>query len=123
MEKIVDPKIVAMQFHDCINNADINGLSELMTDDHIFIDMANTRIEGKSNAISIAWIPFFRLFFDYRNVIGKVFVKNQTVIMQGYSICSDERLNNIHVIWVAEIVDNKVSLWQICPNSKDNKNL
>jgi SnoaL-like polyketide cyclase. len=123
MEKIEDPKIVALQFHDCINNADIEGLSELMTDDHIFIDMANTRIEGKFDAISMAWIPFFRLFPDYQNVIEKVSVKNQTVIMQGYSVCSDERLNNIHVTWVAEIVDNKVSLWQIYPNSEENKNL
>jgi len=123
MEKIEDPKIVAMQFHDCINNADIEGLSELMTDDHIFIDMANTRIEGKSDAISMAWIPFFRLFPDYRNVIEKVTVKNQTVIMHGFSVCSDERLNNINVTWVAEIVDNKVSLWQIYPNNEENKNL
>ena len=123
MEKIEDPKIVALQFHDCINNADIIGLSELMNDDHIFIDMANTRIEGKSDAISMAWIPFFRLFPDYRNVIEKVTVKNQTVIMHGFSVCSDERLNNLYAIWVAEIVYNKVSLWQIYPNSEENKNL
>ena len=116
MKKIVGPKIVAMHFHECINNADIEGLSELMTDDHIFIDMANTRIEGKSNVISMAWTPFFNIFPDYRNVIENVSVKNQTVIMRGYSVCSDERLNKLHAVWVAEVVDNKVSLWHIYPN-------
>jgi hypothetical protein len=123
MEKIVDPKDVAMHFHDCINNADIEGLSELMTDDHIFIDIVNTKIEGKSNVISIAWTPFFRFFSNYRNVIEKVSVKNKTVIMHGYSVCSDERLNNLHVVWVAEVVDNKVSLWNIYSDNEDNRNL
>ena len=116
MTGILEPEIVAMQFHECINNRNIDGLSELMTDDHVFIDMANTRIEGKSNVISIAWKPFFRLFSNYRNVIEKVSVKNQTVIMHGYSVCSDERLDNLHVVWVAEVVDNKVKSWRIYPN-------
>ena len=119
MMKSVDPKIVAMHFHECINNADIEGLSELMTDDHIFIDIANTRIEGKSDVISKAWIPFFRLFSNYRNVIENISVKDRTVIMRGYSLCSDERLNNLHVVWVAEVVDNKVKLWHIYPSGEN----
>jgi SnoaL-like polyketide cyclase. len=116
MEKIEDPEIIAMQFHDCINNRNVEGLLELMTDDHVFIDMANTRIEGKSEVISMAWIPFFNIFPDYRNVIENVSVKNQTVIMRGYSVCSDERLNKLHAVWVAEVVDNKVNVWHIYPN-------
>jgi hypothetical protein len=33
-----DPKLIALQFNDCINNQDLEGLSLLMTDDHAFID-------------------------------------------------------------------------------------
>lgn len=33
-----DPKLVALQFNECINNQDLNGLALLMTDDHAFID-------------------------------------------------------------------------------------
>jgi ketosteroid isomerase-like protein len=40
-------KDIALQFNECINNANINGLSDLMTDDHIFIDTANNRIENQ----------------------------------------------------------------------------
>ena len=123
MAKIVEPKAIAMQFQNCINNADIDGLSELMTENHVFIDMENNRIEGKVDNLYKAWKPFFEMFPDYRNIIESVIVKNHTVIMQGYSICSDERLNNLRAIWIAEIVDNKVGLWQIFPDNKENKSL
>lgn len=32
---IRDPKLIALQFNEFINNQDIEGLSGLMTDDHI----------------------------------------------------------------------------------------
>lgn len=35
-----DPKLIALQFNECINKQDIKGLSSLMTDDHTFIDRA-----------------------------------------------------------------------------------
>jgi ketosteroid isomerase-like protein len=85
----IDPKITALRFNDCINNADITGLADLMTEDHVFIDMANNRIEGKSGNIVKAWKPFFRLYPVYRNIFEGVTVNGFTVIMQGYSICSD----------------------------------
>lgn len=56
---------VALQFNNCINNADIEGLADLMTEDHVFIDMENNRIEGKSDCISMAWKPFFNGWKDY----------------------------------------------------------
>lgn len=43
--------------------------------------------------------------------------------MQGYSICSDEILNNIRAIWVAEIRGNKVSSWHIYLNTKENREM
>ena len=103
------PKSTALAFNECISNADIEALSGLMTDDHVFIDTANNRIEGKSGNLTQAWIPFFDRYPGYRNIFEKIIVKDTTVIMQGYSICSDENLNNVHAIWIAEIADGKVS--------------
>lgn len=40
---MIDHRIIALQFNECINRNDINGLSNLMTDNHISIDMKNTR--------------------------------------------------------------------------------
>ena len=33
----VDPKLVVLQFNECINNRDIKGQSKLMIKDHVFI--------------------------------------------------------------------------------------
>ena len=122
MNSNIDPKTTALRFNDCINNADITGLVDLMTEDHLFIDMANNRINGKSDNITKAWEPFFRLYRGYRNIFENVTVNGSTVIMRGYSICSDQVLNNIRTIWVAEIKENKVHIWHIHSDTEKNRN-
>lgn len=115
---------IALQFNSCINNADIEGLADLMTEDHVFIDMENNRIEGKSDCISMAWKPFFKLFSNYQNIFEYVITQgDSTVIMQGYSISSDERLNNIRVIWLAKVKEEKVSLWHIYPDNEEIRSM
>jgi len=34
MNKSIDPKTIALQFNECINNRDIEGLVDLMADSH-----------------------------------------------------------------------------------------
>jgi hypothetical protein len=53
-EYMIDPESIALRFNNCIGNADIDGLLELMTEDHVFIDTENNRIEGASNNRVIA---------------------------------------------------------------------
>lgn len=57
------------------------------------------RIEGKHNNIVQSWEPFFNLYPGYRNIFENIVTRGSTVIMQGYSICSDDILNNIRVIY------------------------
>ncbi|WP_101688477.1 ASCH domain-containing protein [Dysgonomonas massiliensis] len=115
---------IALQFNSCINNADIEGLADLMTEDHVFIDMENNRIEGKSDCISMAWKPFFKLFPNYQNIFEHVITQgDSTVIMQGYSISSDERLNNIRAIWLAKVKEEKVSLWHIYTDNEEIRSM
>ena len=109
----ISPKSIALQFNECITNADLKGLANLMTEDHVFCDTANNRIKGKDNNIVQAWEPFFNFYPGYRNIFENIVARGSTVIMQGYSICSDEILNNICAIWVAKIIDNKVGSWHI----------
>ncbi len=113
----------ALQFNDCITNADIVGLAELMTEDHVFIDTANNRIEGKTENIAKAWKPFFALYPGYQNIFENITVRDSTVIMQGYSVCSKEILNNVHAIWVVEVRGDKVALWSIYLDTQENRKL
>jgi len=118
----IDPKTIVLRFNDCINNADIKGLAELMSDNHVFIDMANNRLEGRANNIAKAWKPFFGLYPGYRNIFENVTVNGSTVIMQGYSICSDQILNNVRAIWIAKTKGNKVHLWHIQSDTEEIRN-
>lgn len=112
----ISPKSIALQFNECITNADLKGLANLMTEDHVFCDTANNRIKGKDNNIVQAWEPFFNFYPGYRNIFENIVARGSTVIMQGYSICSDEILNNICAIWVAKIID-KVTIYHFAPKS------
>ena len=47
--KVRDAKLIALQFNECISKQEIEGLSDLMTDDHIFIDRAGAVDKGKAS--------------------------------------------------------------------------
>lgn len=119
-KKQSDVETLALKFNNCINNQDIEGLAELMTDGHEFIDSENNRIYGKENNIK-NWQNFFELFPFYRNIFEKITSDNDTVFMEGYSVCSDEILNNVKAIWVAKTGQNKVKEWRIYNDTKKNR--
>lgn len=121
MAKRIDPKTIALQFNDCINNKELEGLLNLMTDDHTFIDSADNRFNGKPTC-KIAWTSFFDAFPDYQNVFEIVTSKDATAIMQGYSVCSDKRLEG-RGIWAAKIVNDKIMEWRIYLDTEENKML
>ena len=52
---------VVMSFNECISRRDLGGLSNLMTDDHVFIDSGNNTIAGKERCVE-AWRAFFATF-------------------------------------------------------------
>jgi len=118
MEKQIDPKTVALQFNSYINNKDLSGLLKLMADDHTLIDSANNVLYGIDECKK-SWTDFFALWPDYENVFQTVTSKGTMVTMQGYSICSDKRLNG-RGIWTARIEDEKVSEWRIYLETEDN---
>ena len=120
MEKPIDPKTIALQFNECINRRDLEGLVNLMTDNHTFIDSANNIITGRSDNQK-NWASFFELFPGYRNVFESVCSKKSTVVMQGYSICPDEKLHNARAIWTAQMEGDKVKEWRIYLDNEENK--
>jgi ketosteroid isomerase-like protein len=101
----------AIRFNEKINQQDLEGLAELMTDDHVFIDSEGTATQGKQ-AMKDGWGGFFRQFPDYRNVFNTVTVQNDVAVMVGYSICSHPKLNGPN-IWTAKVVGPQVSEWRV----------
>ena len=101
----------ALRFNEKINQQDLEGLAELMTDDHTFIDNSGDITRGK-DAMKKGWKEFFETYPDYRNIFTTVTVQNNVVVMVGYSICSYKPLDGPS-IWTAKIRDGRVSEWRV----------
>lgn len=101
--------MVALKFNDKINRQDLNDLTELMTDDHIFIDNSGEIDRNMKEG----WKKFFKNYPDYRNIFSSVTVKGNVVVLIGYSTCSNERRLNGPSMWTAKIHHGKVSEWRV----------
>jgi uncharacterized protein (TIGR02246 family) len=103
--------LIALRFNDRINQQDLEGLAELMTDDHAFIDSGGNVTKGK-NAMREGWREFFKKYPDYRNIFTSVTVQDNVVVMIGYSTCSFKPLEGPS-IWTARIHRGRISEWRV----------
>jgi ketosteroid isomerase-like protein len=104
-----DAMMVALRFNEKINQRDLAGLVELMTDDHIFIDNAGDVHRNMKEG----WKVFFANYPDYRNVFTTVTVNDNAVVMVGHSTSSNERRLNGPCLWTAKVHGGRVSKWRV----------
>lgn len=114
-----DPKLIALQFNEYINNQDIKGLSKLMTEGHIFIDRANKQYGDMVNG----WKDFFSSFPTYKNYFHRVDSRVNIVILLGYAKWSKDSLKKDYAIWTAKIENDLVSEWRIYEDTEENRRL
>lgn len=112
-----DPKIIAIQFNEYINNQDIKGLSSLMTEDHVFIDRKDECYGDMVNG----WIEFFDNFPTYKNIFTRVDSQDNLVILVGYALWSKDSLEKDHAIWTARIENDLVAEWRIYEDTEENR--
>lgn len=103
--------LIALKFNERINQQDAEGLGELMTDDHTFIDNEGNITEGKDK-MKQGWKNFFKTYPDYKNHITNATLQDNTVILIGNSTCSQKALNGPN-IWTAKINAGKVKEWTV----------
>ncbi|MFX0123572.1 MAG: nuclear transport factor 2 family protein [Candidatus Hodarchaeota archaeon] len=115
-----DPKLIALLFNECINNQDIKGLSNLMTEDHKFIDRQN-EVTAPKDEIVKGWKEFFKNFPEYQNYFPRIESKGDTVIIPGYAIWAKGGEKD-HAIWVAKIQHDCVAEWRIYEDTVENRN-
>jgi uncharacterized protein (TIGR02246 family) len=88
--------LTALRFNEKINQQDLEGLAELMTEDHIFIDSDGGVTKGK-DAMKEGWRNFFKRYPDYRNTFTCVTIQDNVVVMIGYSTCSFKLLDGPNI--------------------------
>jgi hypothetical protein len=117
MEK--DPKLIALQFNECISNQDIDGLGGLMADDHVFIDREGNITRSKESMVK-SWSKFFDIFPGYKNTFERVESRNGLVMMLGFAYWSEKNQHD-PAIWMATIVNDLVAEWHIYYDTEENR--
>lgn len=103
-----------------INAANIDAISNLMTEDHVFVDSQNNKVIGKT-AMTDAWIAFYKLFPDYHIEVNETVCKNDIVMVTGIASGTYKNLKHedMETSWIvpacfkAIVKDGKIELWQI----------
>lgn len=107
----IDVISIAIRFNDRINAGDPDGLAELMTQDHRFVDSAGNVSSGRENMRG-GWKSFFDAWPDYKNVFERVTATDNRVIMLGRSYCTDDSLDG-PAIWAATFEGTLIAEWRV----------
>ncbi|HXI22888.1 MAG TPA: nuclear transport factor 2 family protein [Pyrinomonadaceae bacterium] len=109
-----------------INARDADGLGELMSDDHRFIDALGNEVVGREKMVP-GWRGYFVWFPDYSIEVNEVFAgearaSEQTFAMFGFaggSFKGDSEASwRIPAAWKAIVKDGRVALWQVFADTK-----
>lgn len=108
-----------ISFVERINDHDVKGMDELMSDDHVFIDSMGISVKGKKEMLK-AWEGYFSWFPDYKITVMNTLLTNDSVGMFGKAIGtfdSDERSASdsfeIPAAWRAKVKDDLITEWQV----------
>ena len=111
---------VVMDFIQAINDHNVDQIYNLMPDDHIFIDGAGTRHEGKAG-MKEGWQAYYDMFPDYKVEITDI-IENDTIVglfgfaNATYKNIKDESNSNfwrIPAAWKGIVKNNKIKHWQV----------
>lgn len=120
-ENILDPDTqLVLDYIDKINHHDIEGLSELMTEDHLFSDSTGVVINGKDE-MKLAWFDFFVNFPDYTIVPDDIIIDNGAAAVFGVAKgtyytegeLTDKNKFKVSAAWKAIISNSKISEWKV----------
>jgi ketosteroid isomerase-like protein len=111
---------VTRRFVEAINRQDVEGLCELMTDDHRFVDGGRQVCEGQ-DVMREGWEGYFRRVPDYTIEISETFGLGATVVLLGrargaYTSDGSLRPKNrweTPAAWKAIAAGDKVAHWQV----------
>lgn len=112
-------EVLVRSFNECINARDLEGLSRLMSDDHVFIDTANNATKGRAACLQ-AWRRFFGAFPDYRNEFEEMRTTQGVAAVIGHSSCPDPRLSG-PALWQAKVEDGLIAQWRVFEDTPENR--
>jgi ketosteroid isomerase-like protein len=126
MEHQTEPAIATiLEFFDCINRHDVDGLAHMLTEDHEFIDSLGNSVVGRE-AMRLGWRSYFALCPDYWVEREEIFVRGNLVAVVGHAggtIAAAGELPAANrwrtpACWLAALDAGKVKRWRVYADNK-----
>ncbi len=119
-------KELVLRFVRRINEHDVEGLAELMSDDHTFVDAHGKQVVGREQ-MAAGWRGYFEWFPDYSIEVTDVFAggasaAGQTFALFGFAGGSFKGNADagwrLPAAWKAVVRDGRIMLWQVFADTK-----
>ena len=115
---------VAHKFVKAINGHDVDGLTKLMSSDHVFVDSLGNRFPA--SAMRAGWQQYFTMVPDYWIKVDQIVSKRNAVILCGSAggtfvpkggMVKPENKWETPAVWRALVKEGKVAEWRVyCDN-------
>lgn len=114
-------KETVLAFIDRINAHDVEGLAELMSEEHTFIDAHGNEVRGKQK-MTAGWRGYLDLFPDYYIEVTEVIGDVGTLALFGFAGGSFKGTQSeswrLPAAWKAIVQDGRIVLWQVFVDTK-----
>lgn len=121
----LEPIRVVRRFIDCINRADIQGLGQLMTDDHELTVFDEPTLIGREANLA-AWRGYVESYPAYAIYPDRIAEHAGVVAVLGHTTGShlglpDEAESQLTLIWLAETVEGAIHAWRLIEDTPENR--
>ena len=121
----MDALKIVIEFVAAINKHSVKAMSELMADNHRFIDTDGAEVEGRS-LMKQGWISYFEMVPDYKVEVTETFKSGNRVMLLGeasgtfttYKMLKPENAWKTPAAWRAVVDNGKVTEWQVYADNK-----
>jgi ketosteroid isomerase-like protein len=121
----MSPVDTVLHFLDCINERNPDELSELMTEDHVFIDSLGQAVRGRERMRN-GWRGYFAFCPDYWVSYEHIIQNGNLVAVfgaAGGTIAADGKLPpenkwQTPAAWLAVVEKGLVKEWRVCADNK-----
>ena len=114
---------VAYAFVKAINSGDADRLSELMTENHVFVDSDGSEHAGRDE-MRRGWKGYFAMVPDFRIEVKDTFCRGETVVLLGFAhgtfiqdgALKPENRWMVPAAWRVVVEGDRVAIWQLYVN-------
>jgi ketosteroid isomerase-like protein len=119
------PAETVLRFVELINERDVDKLTAMMTEDHVFVDSLGEKVHGREK-MRAAWQSYYALCPDYWVSHEEIFQNGSSVAIfgtAGGTIAAKGKLPpenkwRIPAAWLAVVRDGLVEEWRVYADNK-----